>query len=98
MFFKQTQILQEGSSERHVFSRRSYLFVEQTLLSHRTDTNFPRNPYLVLEQIQIFHESDSDSETKHIKSTLSTLKKHNWVVPRIMPFSFISSQLIYRHE
>ena len=27
------------------FSRRFNLFVEQTLLSHRTDTNFPRNPY-----------------------------------------------------
>ena len=50
------------SSNRHEFSRRayrkdmffqggSYLFVEQTLLSHRTDTNFPRNPYLVLKQI-----------------------------------------------
>ena len=49
MFFEQTQILQEGLSKRHAFSRRFYLFVEQTvLLSHRTDTNFPRNPYLVL--------------------------------------------------
>ena len=47
---------EEGLSNRHVFSRRFYLFVEQTLLSHRTDTNFPRNPYLVLEHIQIFQE------------------------------------------
>ena len=39
---------------RHVLSRRVYLFVEQTL-SHRTDTNFPRNP-LVLEHIRIFQE------------------------------------------
>ena len=43
-------------SKRHVFSRRFYLFVEQTLLSHRTDTNFPRNAYLVLEHIKIFQE------------------------------------------
>ena len=57
MFFEQTQIFQEGLSKRHVFSRRVHLFVEQTLLlSHRTDTNFPRNPYLVLEHIRIFQE------------------------------------------
>ena len=29
------------------------MFVEQTLFSHRTDTNFPRNSYLVLEHIRI---------------------------------------------
>ena len=52
MFFEQTRIFQEGYSKRHIFSRRFYLFVKQTLLSHRTDTNFPRNPYLVLEHIQ----------------------------------------------
>ena len=45
-----------GFIEKTCFSRRFYLFVEQTLLSHRTDTNFPRNSYLVLEQIQIFQE------------------------------------------
>ena len=56
MFFEQTRIFQEGLSKRHVFSRRFYLFVEQTFLSHRTDTNFPRNPYLVLEHIRIFQE------------------------------------------
>ena len=57
MFFEQTQIFQVGSSKRHVLSRtRFYLFVELTLLSHQTDTNFPRNPYLVLEHIQIFQE------------------------------------------
>ena len=56
MFFEQTRIFQESLSKRHVFSRRFYLFVEQTLLSHRTDTNFPRNPYLVLEHIHIFQE------------------------------------------
>ena len=44
MFFEQIQIFQEGLSKRHVFSRRFYLFVEQTLLSHRTGTNFPRKP------------------------------------------------------
>ena len=55
------------SSNRHEFSRRAYrkemffsrrfyLFIEQTLLSHQTDTNFPRNPYLVLEHIRIFQE------------------------------------------
>ena len=38
------------------FSRRFYLFVEQTLVSHRTDINFPRNPYLVLEHRRIFQE------------------------------------------
>ena len=43
-------------SKRHVFSRRFYLFVAQTLLSHRTDTNFLRKSYLVLEHIQIFQE------------------------------------------
>ena len=51
MFFEQTRIFQEGLSNRHVFSRRLYLFLKQTLLSHRTDTLFPRNPYLVLEHI-----------------------------------------------
>ena len=51
MFFEQTRIFQEGYSKR-----RFYLFVEQTLLSYRTDTNFPRNPYLVLEHIRIFQE------------------------------------------
>ena len=56
MFFEQTQIFQKGLSKRDVFSRRFYLFVEQTLSSHRTDTNFPRNPYLVIEHIQIFQE------------------------------------------
>ena len=44
------------STKRHVFSRRFYLFVKQTLLSHRTDINFSRNPYLVLKHIQIFQE------------------------------------------
>ena len=48
MFFEQRRIFLKGLSNRHVFLRRVYLFVEQTLLSHRTDTNFPRNPYLVL--------------------------------------------------
>ena len=33
------------SSNRHEFSRRFHLFVKQTLLSYRTDNNFPRNPY-----------------------------------------------------
>ena len=56
MFFEQTRIFQEVYSKRHVFSRRFYLFVKQTLLSHRTDTNFLRKPYLVLEHIQIFQE------------------------------------------
>ena len=45
MFFEQTQIFQDGL----------YLFVKQTLLSHKTDINFPKNPYLVLEPIHIFN-------------------------------------------
>ena len=36
------------------FSGGFYLFVDQTLLSYRTDTNFSSNPYLVLEHICIF--------------------------------------------
>ena len=44
MFFEQTRIFQEGLSKRHVFSRRFYLFVEQTLLSHRTDINISQKP------------------------------------------------------
>ena len=44
------------SSNRHKFSGRVYLFVEQTLLSQRKDTNFPRNTYLVIEHIRIFQE------------------------------------------
>ena len=56
MFFEQTRIFQEGLSKRHDFSRRFYLFVDQTLLSHQTDSNFPRNPYLVLKHIRIFQE------------------------------------------
>ena len=28
-----------------LFSRTVYLFIKQTLLSHQTDTHFPRNPY-----------------------------------------------------
>ena len=45
-----------GLIEKTCFSRRFYLFVEQTFSSHRTDTNFPRNSYLVLEHILIFQE------------------------------------------
>ena len=44
MFFEQTRIFQEGLSKKYVFSRRFCLFVEQSLLSHRTGTNFPRKP------------------------------------------------------
>ena len=65
MFFEQTQIFQKGLLKRHVFSRRFYLFVEQTLLSHRTDTNFPRNPYLVLEHIRIFQEPSIFSSNRY---------------------------------
>ena len=54
VFFEQTQIFQESLSNRHLFSRRVYLFVKQTLLSHRTDTNFTRNPYLVLKHFTNF--------------------------------------------
>ena len=43
--FKRTQIFQESSAKKYVFSRKFYLFVRQTLLSHQTDTNFPSNPY-----------------------------------------------------
>ena len=32
------------------------MFFKQTLLSNRTDTNFPRNPYQVLEHIRVFQE------------------------------------------
>ena len=38
-----------GLIEKTCFSRRFYVFVEQTLISYQTDTNFPRNPYLVLK-------------------------------------------------
>ena len=55
------------SSNRHEFSWRAYrkdMFFQggsiclsnRPYLSHRTDTNFPRNPYLVLEHIRIFQE------------------------------------------
>ena len=37
-----------------------FLFVEQTLLSQRTDTNFLRNPHLVLEHI---YDSDEFSRS-----------------------------------
>ena len=57
MFFEQTQIFQEGYSKRHVFSRGSISVRRTDLLSHRTDTNFPRNPYLVLEHIYEFSRS-----------------------------------------
>ena len=40
---------QEGLSNRQVFSRRVYLFIEQILI-------YPRNPYLILEDIQIFQQ------------------------------------------
>ena len=55
MFFEQTQIFQEGLSKRHVFQGGS-ICSSNSLLSHRTDTNFPRNPYLHLEHIRIFQE------------------------------------------
>ena len=42
-FIKQNVFFQDGL----------YLFVKQTLLSHKTDINFPKNPYLVLEPIHI---------------------------------------------
>ena len=65
MFFEQTQIFQEGSSKRHVFSRRFYLFVEhtlylieqilifpETLIWFSNTYKFSRKPYLVLEHIR----------------------------------------------
>ena len=69
VFFQESQGLYIIFFNRHKFSRRQFikqtyvfsrLFIEeQTLLSHRTDTNFPRNPYLpvlVIEHMQIFQE------------------------------------------
>ena len=48
-----------GLIEKTCFFKK-VLSVRQTsrtdFLSHRTDTNFPRNPYLVLEHIGIFQE------------------------------------------
>ena len=62
------------SLNRHKFSRRAYrkdmffkeggsVFVEQTLISHQTDTDISRNPYLVLEHIQIFQEPLFSNQT-----------------------------------
>ena len=59
------------------FSRRFYLFVEQTLLSHQTDINFPRNPYLFLEHLRIFQETLSSPRTPTIfQETLSSPRTH----------------------
>ena len=66
------------------------MFVEQTLISHQTDTNFPRNPYLVLEhykfsrslyflieQILIFQEALSSPRTPTIfQENLSSPRTH----------------------
>ena len=104
MFFEQTQIFQEGLSKRHVFSRRFYLFVEQTLLSHRTDTHFPGSPYLVLsntyeisrslyfliEQILIFQEALSSPRTPTIfQETLSSPRTHTIFQETPMPLEHI---------
>ena len=91
MFFEQTQIFQEGLSKRHVFLRRFHLFVKQTLLTHQTDSNFPRNSYLVssntykfsrslyflIEQILIFQEALSSPRTHTIfQEILSSPRTH----------------------
>ena len=76
------------SSNRHEFFRRVYradirrvyLFFEQTILCHRTDTNFPRNLYLdtyefsrtlyfLIEQIFIFQEAISSPRTHYFLET-----------------------------
>ena len=56
MFFEQAQIFQEGLSNGHALFKEGLSFAENTLLSHQTDTNFPRNPYLVPKHIHIFQE------------------------------------------
>ena len=79
-------VFQEGLSKRHVFSRRFYLFVEQTFLSHRTDTNFPQNPYLVLEHIRIFQEPLFCHRTHTIfQETLSSPRTHTIFQETPMP-------------
>ena len=51
LFFKTETNFPGGFIEKHVFSRRFYPFVEQTLLSHRAEYSFSRKSYLVLEHI-----------------------------------------------
>ena len=98
------------SSNRHGFSRRAFektcffkevLSVRRTdLISHRTDTNFPRNPYLVLEhtyefsrslyflieQILIFQEALSSPRIHTIfQETLSSPRTHTIFQETPMP-------------
>ena len=92
-------VLRTDTMKRHIFSRRFYLFVEQTLLSHRTDTNFPRNPYLVvehiriifrtlyflIEQILIFQEALSSSRTHTIFQETPMPRTHRHFPGRYPP-------------
>ena len=83
MFFEHTNF-PRGLIEQtclRVFSRRVYLFVEHTLLSHRTNKKIPRNSFLVLEpahtnflslyflieQIFIFQETLSSPQTHYFR-------------------------------
>ena len=62
MFLEQTYIFQEGlyvlrtdmNFSGEVIEGGGSICSSNNPLSHRTDTNFPRNLYLVLEHIQIF--------------------------------------------
>ena len=62
------------------------MFFEQTLLSHRTDTNFSRNPYLVFEHIQIFQEALYSPRAPTIfQKTLSSPRTHTIFQETPMP-------------
>ena len=54
LFVEETCSFQAGLYVHRANTNFSEGFIEQTLLSHQTDTNFPRNPYLVLKHTRIF--------------------------------------------
>ena len=66
MFFELTQIFQKCLSNRHVFSKMVYLFVEQTLIISSNTYKFSRSLYFLIEQILIFQEALSSPQTHSI--------------------------------
>ena len=97
------------SSNRHEFSRRAYrrdmffqgyhLFVEQTLLSHRTDTNFPKNPYLIPKHIQIFQETPMPRTHRHFPGRYPLSNRYfvNWSRWLLSNSGIDSETLALRH-
>ena len=77
MFFEQTRIFQEGLSNRHVFSRRFYLFVEPLSTSLVEPRVWSNRPYYLIKQILIFQKPLFSHRTDiHFPGSLYFLIEH----------------------